>query len=109
MKQLKEISFKDWHEFSNSITGENSEKLREEVLATYLEAKRTDRVKKYQYSYYTLEVFNNIWVLAREYNGLVRKVVLNKEELEMLDINDIEGTLKDLAYYVDMVEQKFGM
>lgn len=79
------------------------------IADIYLEDKKSKNMQVYKHDVYQLEFFSNYWVLSRTIEGITRKVVLQKDELELLDVNDIQGSLPDLIYYVDVIKGRLGM
>lgn len=108
MKMLQEKFKKEYKSFTTADYRNNVAK-QNEAFKRYIEAKVNNKITTYTYSYFKLEQYEDSWILTRTIDGEERRVELNEGELELLDINDIEGTLPELTYYVDMIEQKFGM
>ena len=85
------------------------ERTLEKVIKTYLEDTKYNNKQVYKHKQYTLELSSNNWILSRTVGETTRTVVLLPDELKLLDINDIQGTLPNLAYYVDFIVNRFGM
>lgn len=106
MKKTKEMYINEFKYAAEPVLEQSS---LDNVINIYLENVSSNSITKYTYKQYQLEFFSNNWILSRTVSGMTKKVVLQDDELKLLDVNDIQGSLPDLAYYIDFIKNRFGM
>ncbi|MGB4129991.1 MAG: hypothetical protein WBK59_03470 [Acholeplasmatales bacterium] len=86
---------------------------REEPLDSYFQryinAKQNNTMRTYKYKHHILEHFGNDWVLTRDLGNHIKRVKLTEEEIELIDLQDIEGSLPEVSHYVDFIKNRIGM